>query len=122
MWDPTRLERVIANLLNNAVKYSPEGGDIELSLSRQEGDGEMCAVLRVRDHGIGVPAADLPHIFERFRRAGNVEGRISGTGLGLASARHIVEQHGGVISVESREGEGALFTVRLPVAEGKQDE
>ena len=70
------------------------------------------------DHGLGVPAADLPRIFERFRRAGNVAGRIGGTGIGLASARQIVEQHGGALTAESVEGAGSTFTVRLPLASG----
>jgi signal transduction histidine kinase len=70
----------------------------------------------VRDQGIGIPAADLPRVFERFHRAGNVAGRIAGAGIGLAAARQIVEQHGGTISVERREGAGSTFAVRLPLA------
>ena len=67
------------------------------------------------DHGIGIPSDDLPHIFERFRRASNVAGQIAGSGLGLAGARDIVEQHGGTISVRSEEGRGSTFVVRLPL-------
>ena len=73
----------------------------------------------VQDQGIGVPAADLPHIFERFHRAANVSGRMPGTGLGLPGARDIVEQHGGEISVQSEEGHGSTFTVRLPLDTGE---
>jgi len=72
------------------------------------------AVLEVEDHGLGVPTTDLPHIFERFHRAGNV-----GTGLGLADVRQIVEQHGGTIAVDSREGAGTTVTVRLPLYTGE---
>src|SRR5262249_34505447 len=69
-----------------------------------------------RDPGIGIPETDLPHVFDRFYRGANVAGRFAGTGLGLAGARQIVEQHGGAISVESREGIGTTFTVRLPLS------
>jgi PAS domain S-box-containing protein len=113
-WDADRLERVLDNLLGNAVKYSPQGGEIGVEVAAEDG----AAVLTVRDHGVGIPAADLPHVFERFWRAGNVEGRIAGTGLGLAGAKDIVEQHGGTIAVESAEGRGSTFTVRLPLNPG----
>ena len=110
-WDATRIERVLTNLLSNAIKYSPGGGTVELTLER---DGEW-AVVSVRDEGLGIPDRDLPHIFERFHRAGNVSHFIPGTGIGLAGACQIVEQHGGEISVESQEGQGSTFTVRLPL-------
>jgi len=73
------------------------------------------AVLAVRDRGLGIPPADLPHLFERFHRGGNVVGRIAGTGIGLVSARQIVEQHGGTIAVQSELGKGSTFTIRLPL-------
>jgi signal transduction histidine kinase len=110
-WDPGRLERLIANLVSNAIKFSPDGGEILISVSR---DGED-AVLAVRDQGLGIPDEDVPHIFDRLHRGSNVRDRIAGTGMGLAGAHHIVERHGGRIEVESREGEGATFTVRLPL-------
>lgn len=72
----------------------------------------------VRGQGVGIPAADLPKVFERFQRAGNVGG-IRGTGIGLASSRQSVEQHGGTITVASQPGEGAAFTVRLPLAKSQ---
>jgi PAS domain S-box-containing protein len=116
-WDAFRLERVLGNLLANAVKYSPAGGEVRVVISRIDGPDGGRALLRVRDRGIGIPAADLPRVFERYRRAANVRGRIAGEGIGLAGARQIVEQHGGTIEAESREGEGATFTVRLPLDE-----
>jgi signal transduction histidine kinase len=110
-----RLVRVLDNLLANGIKYSPNGGEIEVSLARQDDGGAAWAVLAVRDHGLGIPAADRPRVFERFRRARNVVGLIGGTGIGLASTRQIVEQHGGTITVVSQEGVGSTFTVRLPL-------
>jgi len=114
--DAARLGRVVDNVLSNALKFSPDGGEVRVCVGREPSAGEPVAVIAVTDRGVGVPAADLPHIFERFQRAGNVAGRIEGAGIGLASARHIVEQHGGNITVESVEGAGSTFTVRLPLA------
>jgi PAS domain S-box-containing protein len=115
-WDNTRLEQVLDNLLSNAIKYSPGGGKIRLDISREGSEeGGAWAVVSVRDNGIGISAEDLPHIFEWFRRARNASGRISGAGIGLASANYIVDQHGGKISVASEPGKGATFTMRLPV-------
>lgn len=113
LWDQPRLERALDNLVSNAIKYSPAGGPITLDVSREQ--GADWAVLTVKDRGIGIPEADQPYVFDWFRRAGNVEGRIRGTGIGLASVRQVVEQHGGTISVESQEGEGSSFTLRLPL-------
>lgn len=110
-WDAQRLQRVVANLVSNALKYSPEGGDVVVRLARQGNE----AILEVEDHGVGIPAADLPHIFQPYSRAGNVVGRIGGSGLGLTGARDIVEQHRGTLSVESTEGEGSTFVMRLPL-------
>jgi len=111
LWDGRRLGRVLANLLDNAVKYSPDGGPIDVRLQR---DGDWVAI-DVTDHGIGIPEADQRRIFERFQRASNVEQRIGGTGIGLASAWHILDSHGGTITVHSQEGSGTTFTVRLPI-------
>ncbi|MGD9894545.1 MAG: sensor histidine kinase, partial [Dehalococcoidia bacterium] len=111
-WDAARIARVIANLLSNAVKYSPEGGSVKVTVVE---DGRDWAIIQVQDEGIGIPPADLPHIFERYQRGANVAGRIAGTGIGLAGARQIVELHGGTIEVESVEGHGSVFTVRLPL-------
>jgi PAS domain S-box-containing protein len=110
-WDADQLGRVVGNLLENALKYSPDGGAVTVDLAR-EGD---VAVLRVRDAGIGIPAADLPHIFDAHRRGGNV-GAIAGSGVGLSSVRRIVERYGGTIAAESAPGRGTTMTVRLPLA------
>jgi signal transduction histidine kinase len=115
VWDLARLERVVDNLLGNAVKYSPDGSVVTVVCVREDDDDGAWAIVSVRDQGVGIPVADLGHIFERFHRAGNVGG-VRGAGIGLATVREIVEQHGGSISVESRQGEGSTFTVRLPMA------
>jgi signal transduction histidine kinase len=114
-FDGPRLQRVLANLLSNAVKYSPDETVVRVTVDRETGAEDDIAVLTVRDAGVGIPAADLPRIFEPFYRARNVANRIGGVGLGLAGSRQIVEQHGGTITAESREGEGSTFTVRLPL-------
>lgn len=115
-WDRSRIQRAIANLLDNAVKYSPAGGAIHLAVERgQDGAGEW-AEVRVTDEGLGIPPDELPYVFERFRRARNVAGVIPGAGIGLAGSLQSVEQHGGTITVRSVEGDGATFTIRLPLA------
>jgi PAS domain S-box-containing protein len=116
-WDGARLERVLGNLLGNAIKYSPEGGEITVRLMRQETAAGPVAVLSVEDRGVGIPPRDLDLVFERFRRAGNVE-NIAGSGIGLAGAKRIVELHHGTIGVTSVEGEGSIFTVQLPILTG----
>jgi signal transduction histidine kinase len=108
------VRRIVRNLLLNAVKYSPQGGLIEVRVQRHEVDGSGWAVLEVRDEGLGIPARDLPHLFERFYRGENVVGRIPGTGLGLFGARQLAELHGGHIEVSSVEGQGSTFAVWLP--------
>ncbi|GAC1558048.1 MAG: hypothetical protein NVS2B7_33140 [Herpetosiphon sp.] len=113
--DGTRLERVIANMLSNAIKYSAADDSIDVHVMRDDGPSGAAVSIAVQDRGMGIPANDLPHIFERFHRASNVVGHIPGTGIGLASAQQIVAQHGGTMSVTSREGEGSTFTVRLPL-------
>jgi len=117
IWDATRLERAIGNVLINAIKYSPEDTDITIRLARETEEEHSWAVLTIQDQGIGIPASDLPHIFDRFHRARNVAGHIAGTGIGLASARQIIERHGGTITATSTEGTGSTFTIRLPLRE-----
>jgi signal transduction histidine kinase len=111
--DPRRIEQVVENLVENALKFSPPESPVEVRAWRQDGEARVL----VSDHGIGIPAGDLPHVFERFRRGSNVDDRrFAGMGLGLYICRGIVEQHGGRIWVESRLGEGASFHVALPLA------
>src|SRR5437764_1842124 len=112
--DAGRIERVVANLRDNAVKYAPDGGPIAVRLTREHGAAPE-AVIAVQDQGVGIPEADLPHVFERFRAGGNAVGHFGGTGIGLASVRGIVEQPGGTVAVESQEGVGSTLTVRLPL-------
>jgi len=112
--DPDRLKQLILNLVDNARKYTPTGGRVTMGLRRAEG----WAVLSVADTGIGIPAQDLPHIFERFYRVDKARSRVAGgTGLGLAIVQWIVQAHGGRIDVQSEPGEGTQFTVWLPLAE-----
>jgi signal transduction histidine kinase len=113
--DETGVHRVLANLLTNAIKYSPDGGAVRVTVRATDGPGGKSALLVVRDEGVGIPRDDLPHVFDRFHRGANVVGRFPGTGLGLASARELVELHRGTISVESEEGKGSTFVVRLPL-------
>lgn len=120
--DETRLHRVLANLLTNAVKYSPHGGVVHVTVRGTDGPDGNAALLVVRDEGIGIPQDDLPHVFDRFHRGTNVVGRFAGSGLGLASARQLVELHGGSISVRSEEGRGSTFAVHLPLAPPTPDE
>jgi signal transduction histidine kinase len=109
--DPYRLEQVISNLMENALKYSPNGGTIHVSLEQR---GEL-ALLSVRDPGIGIPADQQQHLFERYFRARNVSTHsYGGLGLGLYICRDIVERHGGRIWVESEVGRGSTFYVALP--------
>jgi two-component system, OmpR family, sensor kinase len=108
--DTKLLFQVFSNLLSNAVKYSPAGGAIEVEADRVGG----AVVVTVADHGIGIRACDLDHLFERYHRGGNVSG-IVGTGVGLYLVKLAVDLHGGRIAVQSKEGEGSRFNVTLPV-------
>ncbi len=114
-WDAKALERVVFNLVSNAVHYSPDGGRVAIRVGAEGGLSEPRAVVRVSDRGVGIPAADLPRVFDLFYRASNVVHQFSGTGIGLAAARQLVERHGGSIEVESVENVGTTFTVRLPL-------
>jgi PAS domain S-box-containing protein len=115
--DAERLEQVLINLLQNAIKYSPPEAPVAVRLE----SGRELARLAVEDHGIGIPAEDLPHVFDRFHRAGNVDLRsVSGLGLGLYIARGIVEAHGGRLMVASVAGQGSTFTIHLPLVRSRQ--
>lgn len=116
-WDSQRLDRVVNNLVSNAVKYSPAGGRVQIALSLATEDATTWAVLRISDEGIGIGPGDKDRVFQWYSRGENaLRTTIPGTGIGLAGSRDIVEQHGGSISVESEEGHGSTFTVRLPTA------
>lgn len=108
-YDEKLLRHIFGNLLSNALKYSPEGGSVRFEVRSEAGD----TVFEVADQGIGIPADEIPHLFESFHRASNV-GAIQGTGLGLAIVKTAVEKHGGSITVHSVAGEGTRFVVRLP--------
>lgn len=108
--DEGLMRHIFTNLLSNAVKYSPEGATVDFVIQRDGRD----AVFTVRDHGIGIPSADQARLFEAFHRAANV-GQTPGTGLGLLIVKRCVELHGGSLAVESEEGRGTTFTVRLPL-------
>jgi signal transduction histidine kinase len=110
--DAGRLAQVLGNLLSNAVKFTPEGGNVAVDV--RESDGQ--AVLSIVDTGIGIPAAFLPHVFDKFRQAdGSFTRRYGGLGLGLAITRHLVELHGGSVEVRSEgKNKGATFVVRFP--------
>ncbi|MGB5081124.1 MAG: PAS domain-containing sensor histidine kinase [Burkholderiales bacterium] len=112
--DERLLRHILNNLLSNAVKYSQPGSEVVFSLARRD----ERAVIEIQDHGIGIPEADQPRLFESFQRASNVENR-QGTGLGLAIVKKCVELHGGEISMSSTVGAGTRFTVVLPVQASK---
>jgi two-component system phosphate regulon sensor histidine kinase PhoR len=109
--DEARLGQVVVNLVHNAIKFSPDGGEVRVAVRRASDD----IALTVTDHGIGIKRADQARIFERFYKADRARVRGGGTGLGLAIARHVVEGHGGRITVESGEGTGSTFTVAIPI-------
>ena len=107
--DVMRLEIIVGNLLDNAIKYSPDGGDLMLRLSAAEG----LALVSVRDHGIGIAPEDMDRLFVRFSRLAP-RSDVPGTGLGLYLARELARLHGGDIIAVSRPGEGSEFTLSLP--------
>jgi signal transduction histidine kinase len=111
-YDSLRIFQLLENLVENAVKYSPEGGAVHVRAWQEDGWNH----LAVEDEGIGIPADDLPSIFNRFHRGTNVDDRrFAGMGLGLFICRGIAEQHGGRISATSTPGKGTTFRVDLPV-------
>ncbi len=108
--NPTRLRQAIANLVDNAIKYTADGGQIEVEASAHDGQ----IILRVSDTGVGIAPAEQAHIFDRFYRGRDVSGKNTGTGLGLSIVRSVVEGHGGRVWVESKAGSGSVFTIILP--------
>lgn len=107
--DPVRLREVLANLIANALRYSPSGGEVMIELGRTNQKKESAQIVTVSDRGKGIPAEDLPHVFDRFYKTRDS----SGLGLGLSIARNLVEAHGGSITVANRPGGGAVFQISL---------
>jgi len=113
--DMAKLTQVVYNIMDNAIKYTPEGGLIRVRLNRSGRD----AILRISDNGPGIPKEDQPHIFDRFYRVDKARSRnTGGTGLGLSIVNQLVLMHGGSVSVQSEEGHGSTFTVELPIHQG----
>jgi len=111
--DPSLTEQAVVNLLDNAIKYSDDGGAVILAANQ----GENEVVITVSDQGCGIDKTHLPRLFERFYRVDKARSRqLGGTGLGLAIVKHIAEAHGGRVSVESTPGKGSTFTIHLPAA------
>lgn len=141
-WDAARVQRILDNLIGNAIKYSPDGGTVVVCVASERrprsptalepGDSNIAGseradesgmaasstlgvLLTVEDLGIGISSVDLPHVFERFRRGTNVEGTVAGSGIGLSSVREVTRQHGGTVEIASREGRGTTVSVWLPL-------
>jgi signal transduction histidine kinase len=108
--DAHRLEIILTNLVGNALKYTPDGGHVAIKVR----DGADAVTIDVADDGPGIPAADLPRVFDRFYQAGRADRRAGGVGIGLSLARELADLHGGDLSVVSTEGRGTTFTLRLP--------
>ncbi len=112
--EPAAVKQIMINLIDNAIKYTPPGGQLILSASPQE----EFAKITVSDTGMGIPKQDLPHIFERFYRVDKARSRdMGGTGLGLSIVKHLVQTHGGDVGVQSTEGKGSQFYFTLPLAD-----
>ena len=118
MGDPDKLKQLFLNLVDNALKYTPAGGEVILSLRREtQGTGQGWACVHVADTGKGIPQEELPHIFERFYRVDRARSPgQGGTGLGLSIAQWIAQAHGGSIQAQSQVDKGSVFVVRLPLA------
>jgi signal transduction histidine kinase len=119
MGDPARLKQAISNLINNAVKYTPDGGCIWVRVQPDE----QRILIEVQDTGYGIPAEAQAKLFQRFYRV-RISGaeNVEGTGLGLSLVKAVVEQHGGRVAAESEEGKGSTFRIWLPVADGENDQ
>ncbi|MEP0547221.1 MAG: two-component regulator propeller domain-containing protein [Rhodothermales bacterium] len=115
--DPLQLEKAVANLLSNALKFTPEGGTVRVTVAAE---GGMVHVA-VRDSGPGIPAADVAHVLDRFYQVNESRQTQLGTGIGLALAKEVVDLHGGTLAVESEEGFGSTFTITLPIGHAHLD-
>ncbi|MBU0703915.1 MAG: HAMP domain-containing histidine kinase, partial [Chloroflexi bacterium] len=116
--DPDRITQVLNNLVENAIRYTSEGGRVTVFTGKQAAEGRAWASVTVADTGRGIPEKELPHIFDRFFRGEEPRAmQLTGTGLGLSIAEEIVELHGGRVTVESEVGAGSTFTVWLPLAD-----
>jgi len=110
-YDPLRITQLLENLVENAVKYSPDGGQVDMTVWQDA----LGVHIKVADHGIGIPPTDVPHLFDRFHRGTNVDDRrFPGMGLGLYICHGIVTAHGGSIVVDSRPEQGSGFHITLP--------
>lgn len=110
--DAKSLERAFSSILDNAIKFSPDGGDINIEVNHNHNQ----VWIKIRDHGVGIPKEAIPRIFDRFFHLDEVKGHLfRGVGLGLSIARHVIEQHHGKIDVESQLGVGSTLTIRLPI-------
>jgi signal transduction histidine kinase len=119
MGDLDALRSAVQNVIGNAVKYSPGGASVDVSTAVANGSSPRVQI-RVVDRGLGIDAADLPHIFEPFYRGRRaVDAQVRGTGVGLSVVRHVVDAHGGSIAVDSRAGEGTTVVVELPAADAE---
>lgn len=118
-WDQMRLSRALDQLLENAIKYSPNGGAVDVAIKQRSASGGSVEIS-IADRGIGIPSEETDRIFGRFERGSNATDRIAGTGLGLAGTRYIVESHGGTISAHNRPGGGARFVIQLPLTSAPQ--
>lgn len=125
--DPDKMDQILTNLVNNAIKYSPQGGNVRvigrIIAASTQGEHPQSVAVRVSDEGMGIPREHLPKIFDRFYRVDNRDNReIGGTGIGLALVKALVEGHGGTVTVESEPGSGTTFTVVLPVRRRNDEE
>jgi signal transduction histidine kinase len=119
--DPDKLDQILTNLVNNAIKYAPRGGPVRL-IGRIAPDNPDFVLIQVSDEGMGIPREHLSRLFERFYRVDNRDNReIGGTGIGLALVKALTEGHHGTVTVESEEGQGTTFTLRLPLIQHKKE-